>query len=192
MITWNLPGGDCSWASKQNSSDGMAACELFMHHDDHLRMSVGIVYGALEGSSRDCKTMALIREDARGPWPSQYWSASREALAIEHKDVQKFFQDRGVSLETKGSGDEVSAGLHRHKLENVPVSQTRWARTGPEDAILLCSGRSVAIVAPRTYNGAVTCSAVWWPSDKLMLIVELEWDENESLKAFRRMSFPLM
>jgi hypothetical protein len=203
MITWNLPGGDLCWATMQNTvhndKEFVAACELFLHHDDHLRMSIGIVYSApalgnapKDATSRDCQTMALIREDARGPWPSQYWSSSREAFAIEHKDVQEFFKSRGVFLEMQGSGHAVFAGLTRCKLDNVTVSQTRWARTGPEDAILLCADSSVAIVAPRTYNGTVTCSAVWWPTEKVMHIIELEWNENGALNAFRRMTFPLL
>mmetsp|Transcript_53882 Transcript_53882/g.163679 ORF Transcript_53882/g.163679 Transcript_53882/m.163679 type:complete len:323 (-) Transcript_53882:58-1026(-) len=202
MVTWNLPGGDLCWATKQNAvEDGKvfaAACELFVHHDDHLRMSVGIVYGGASGSGpvdendRFCQTLALVREDARGPWPSQHWSASREACAIEHNGVQAIFEYHGVSPDTTGSGHAVFAGLARSAVEDIAVSQTRWGRCGPGDVILLCSDRNVAIVAPRTYCGAVSCSAAWWPIANVLYIIEMDWDEHGALKALRRMAFPLM
>lgn len=200
MVTWNLPGGDLCWASKHNGVHDFAGCELFLHHDDHLRMSVGIVYGAscapgttpTDRSDRLCQTLALIREDSRGPWPSQYWSASREACAIEHKDVQQFFESRGVFPEMAGSGHAIFAGLSRFTIENVTVSQTRWGKIGPEDVILICSDRSVAIAAPKTYSGAVTCTAAWWPTKEVMYIIEIEWDEHGSLRSLRRANFPLL
>lgn len=190
MVTWNLPGGDCCWATKQNAFDGdkpfAAACELFLHHDDHVRMSVGIVY-----SDGELKTLALIREDARGPWPSQYWSSSREASPIDHKEVQQMFKSRGLLPDMTGCGQAVFAGLARLPLENVPLSQTRWAAAGVEDAILLCSDQRVAIVAPATYRGAVSCAAAWWPTDQVMYTIEIEWDECGALTTLRRLAFPL-
>ena len=51
------------------------AVELFLHHGDHLRMSAGIIHA----DTGDLKQLSLIREDARGPFPSAGWSSDETA-----------------------------------------------------------------------------------------------------------------
>ncbi|EOD04952.1 hypothetical protein EMIHUDRAFT_238699 [Emiliania huxleyi CCMP1516] len=173
MTTLLLPGGPSAWCMRRSPAGTPCAAELFLHHGDHLRMSAGVVHSA-DGTLQQ---LALVREDARGPWPSaaaaEGWSESCEAAA--------------------------------RSLAGVAWQSTRVGSASAADAVLLCAGGTVAVVAPtrRVANQPFSSAAAWWPPQhstadsgegeavggRRLYTVEAHWDAEGGLAEVRWLVF---
>ena len=144
MTTLLLPGGPSAWCMKQSPSGAPCAVEMFLHHEEHQRVSFGVIH-APDGKLQQ---LSLIREDTRGPWPQSDWSATEEATRTTPDALQAALAGAGAPIGAVGSGFAISASLEQSTLASVPWSETRVANPLPADATLLCADGTAALVAP--------------------------------------------
>ena len=189
MTTLMLPGGPSAWCAKASPlGEGPCAAELFLHHGEHLRMSAGVVQ-ATDGA---LKQLSLIREDARGPWPSGDWSSNASAKPTTASGLRSALALAGAPISAHGHGSSITARLRQSSLAGVAFEDTRIAATTDEDVILLCPDH-VAIVAPaRRVEGApFSYAAAWWPpcSPSRLYTIEARWDAQGALQEVRHLEF---
>ena len=194
MTTLLLEGGPSAWCSKQTGEGLPCAAELFLHHGEHLRLSVGVIHNK-EG---ELIQASLIREDARGPWPSADWSSSTEAEAVDGRQLLTMLTGAGAPIDVLGRGSARGANLDSRALVDVAWASTQLANTSDDDALVVCADGRVAIVAPRRrpLGAAFGCSAAWWPSVadgscQVLYLVEARWDSSGALEAVSHLTFQL-
>lgn len=205
MTTLLLPGGPSAWCMRRSPAGTPCAAELFLHHGDHLRMSAGVVHSA-DGTLQQ---LALVREDARGPWPSAAaadgWSESCEAAAVCGAELERALERAAAPTRAPGSGFAVSASLEQRSLAGVAWQSTRVGSAAAADAVLLCAGGTVAVVAParRVANQPFSSAAAWWPPQhstadsgegeagggRRLYTVEAHWDAEGGLAEVRWLVF---
>ena len=189
MTTLLLPaGGPSAWCAKQAGPGKPCATELFLHHGEHLRMSAGVIHAA-DGS---LVQLALIREDARGPWPSSGWGDSESAAPSSGAALAAALARDGAATEAHGVGHAITADLQQRPLSG-DWSATRIATASPtDDVLLLCEDR-VAIVAPvRRPDGVpFSSAAAWWPQDGggALYTIEACWDATGAVSEVRYLVF---
>jgi hypothetical protein len=189
MTTLMLPGGPSAWCSK--ASSGPCAAELFMHHGEHLRMSAGVVQAA-DGTLQQ---LSLIREDARGPWPSADWSTDKRATPSSAAGLRAALAQAAAPVDARGHGHAISARLHQSSLAGVPFAATRLGAATSDDALLLGPDHT-AIVAPRQRIAGAPFSyaAAWWPDGgagvaSCIYTIEAHWDATGNLAEVRHLTF---
>ncbi|KAK3243670.1 hypothetical protein CYMTET_25897 [Cymbomonas tetramitiformis] len=162
--------------------------ELFLHHGKSLRMSAGVVH-APDGSLQQ---LSLIREDARGAWPSKDWSLSRVAALSSPAGLQVALKDAGAPTSTIGAGYAITAGLRQRPI-TATWAATRVGAAEEDDTVLLCAENRVAIVATARAEGRPFCSGVaWWPADAdaaTLHTVQAAWDCSGALEEVRYVEF---
>uniref|UniRef100_A0A7S0P227 Uncharacterized protein n=1 Tax=Calcidiscus leptoporus TaxID=127549 RepID=A0A7S0P227_9EUKA len=176
-------------------------------------MSAGVVHA----SDGMLQQLALVREDARGPWPSATpdkvaagceWSASTEAAAVSGERLAAALERAGAPTEGCGVGFALSASLELDAALERPWQSTRVGScaalrgsdgsgsSASSDVVLLCEEARVAIVAPmQRSDGSRLCSGVaWWPAatehaSAVLYTIEAAWDVNGSLEELRYLVF---
>ena len=171
MTTLLLPAGPSAWCMKRSPFGTPCATELFLHHGEHLRMSAGIVHdkhGALA-------QLALVREDARGPWPSEDWSSSTEASSTTKAGLAEALAQAAAPTSSRGIGYAVTATLAQRAVQ-ADWNDTRVGRADPMDAVLLCAEARVAIVGPkqRVEGEGFSSGAAWWPNADAAVLYTIE------------------
>lgn len=183
MTTIFLPGGPCAWCPRKVNSKFFGA-ELFLHHGDDLRMSVGIIYNP-DGTP---KQLSLIREDARGPFPSSHWSSSIDAQAKTPEEFVKILAEANAPLSSAGAGVSICSGLVQESL-SLPWEETRAGKCNDEDVILLCAECTAIICPKKVVEGeSISCAGLWWMED-VLYIIEANWDANGDFSGVRHIEF---
>lgn len=193
MTTLLLPGGPSAWCMKACASGSPCAVEMFLHHEETRRVSVGVIHGA-DGMLQQ---LSLIRETTQGPWPHDDWSSSEVATRTNASELQELLKAAGMPTEpSAGTGFGITARLEQSTIADVQWESTRVASIAPSDVALLCSNGTCVIVAPeKRVDGQAWCSAAaWWPkasdSEKLVLYtMEALWDAQGILEGIRCLSF---
>lgn len=181
-----LPGGPCVWTTKQIADGESSGCELFLHHGEHLRMSAGIVHGA-DGALQH---LALICEDALGPWPSQNWPDDVEARVATQDELRDLLAKAGLVPETVGFGHKISANLMQSPIADAQWSDTRVFAAGANDTVILCASETVAIVAPNCRGiHNFSCAVVWLPTYQTMHMIEVSYDAAGTLESTKCLQF---
>lgn len=183
LTTIFLPGGPCAWCPKKINPK-LFGTEMFLHHGDDLRMSVGIIYNP-DGTP---KQLSLIREDARGPFPSLGWSSSIDAKNKTPEEFVKILEKASAPIASSGVGVSICSGLEQTSL-SVPWEETRAAKADSDDVIFICGG-CTAIVCPkmREDGKSLTCAALWW-LEGVLYTIETTWDEHGDFSGVRHVEF---
>jgi hypothetical protein len=190
MTTLLLPGGPSAWCMKHSSIGQPCAVELFLHHGDDLRMSAGVIHNA-EGNLQQ---LSLIREDARGPWPSAGWSSDTQATRVTALELSEALQAAGAPVASRGVGYAITANLQQEPF-SAEWPSTRVAAAGSADVVLICAEKQVALVAPerRIEGVGFSSAAAWWPAAgaeaACLYTIEASWDSQGTLEGVRFLMF---
>jgi len=178
------PRGAAAWITPvlPKESSGMpTVAELFLHHGIDIRMSVGLVWN----KDADLQSIALIREDARGPFPSPAWSESSSSRVVSPEEMLNIFVGQGgpdsISL---GFGNVTSANLYQQPAYNVKFFSTRLASVHPRrDIVMLLDEDRVAIVTPKRKKRDLHCAIMWRPRDTdVIRTMEITWADGKFLR----------
>jgi hypothetical protein len=190
MTTLLLPArGPAAWCMKR-SVVGQQPCavELFLHHGEDLRMSVGAIHSA----AGDLVQLSTIREDARKPfpsYPSDFWSDGTDAAASDSAGLAAALAEAGISVRSSaGRGHAIRANLVQREISSMGWESTRMAKVGASDVLLLCPD-GVAIVSPRkrVADEPFSSAAAWWPKSdgstitRILYTIEAHWDAQGQL-----------
>jgi len=166
------PKGAAAWITPVLSLGGPVVTELFLHHDENLRMSVGMVWN----EQGDLQSVALIREDARGPFPSAYWSESAAARVVSPEEMLRLIV--GKSSVAEGIGNVTLSNLFQDAVFGVNLFSTRIALAHKRrDLVMMMNADNVAVVAPKKKKSDLSVAIVW-RLKHCIRTMEVQWMDN--------------
>jgi len=184
MTTIFLPGGPFAWCVRESPFDSFFGTELCLHHGDDLRMSVGVIYNGCT-----LKQLSLVREDARGPFPSSHWSCCTDAQIKTPKEFAKILAEAKAPLSSTGTGVSMSSKLVQESI-SMFWKETRAAKSNDEDVILICDETALICPKNRVEGEPITCAGLWWP-EGVLYTIEANWDANGDFTGVRHVEFRL-
>lgn len=184
MATVFFPGGPFAWCVRKSPFGSFFGTELCLHHGDELRMSVGVIYNA-DGTP---KQLSIIREDAKGPFPSSHWSSCTDAQMKTTKELAEILAEEKAPLSSIGTGVLLSVPGPMQESISMSWKETRAAKANEEDIILICD--RIALICPknRLEGEPIICAGLWWP-DQVLYTIEANWDGNGDFKGVRQVEF---
>ena len=153
-------------------------------------MSAGVIHSP----AGEVVQLSAIREDSRGPFPSQAWSDSTDASITDAAGLASILQDAGAPIAGAGVGHAISGALHQREISEEFAATRLAAADGATDVVLLCPD-SIAIVAPRQRldGRPFSSAAAWWPRDSpdapptRLYYIEARWDAQGGLEEVRHL-----
>jgi len=166
------PKGAAAWITPVLNLPGPTVTELFLHHDENLRMSVGMVWN----EQGDLQSVALIREDARGPFPSAHWSESAAARVVTPDEMLRLIV--GTSSVGEGIGNVTLSNLYQDSVSGINFFSTRVAMAHKRrDLVMMMNADNVAVIAPKRKNRDLSLAIVW-RLPKCIRTMEVQWMDN--------------